>query len=138
MNRAPVFAYTPEQHEREHLRFTCTRDGERLTVRVYARINALNARPIRDRVLPEIDDGAKWITIDLSQVESIERRYFGELLSIAQHARRVGGAVTILDTRPDVFAAFESYGLMRAFTFAYSRAARRWPVDPRAPSEATP
>lgn len=119
MNRAQVFAYTPEQHEREHLRFTCTRNGEQLTVRVFAKINALNAQPIRDRVLPEIGDGARWITIDLAEVESIERRYFGELLSIAQHARRAGGAVTILDARAVVLTAFREYGLAAAFTFAF-------------------
>jgi anti-anti-sigma regulatory factor len=125
--------YTPEQHEREHLRFTCKREGERFTVRVLARINALNAQPIRDRVLLEIQDGAKWITIDLRDVEEIEKRYFGELLSIAQHAKSKGGAATILDAQPDVYDAFLLYGLARPFTFAISPDRQPWPVDPRAP-----
>lgn len=133
MRRALVLAYTPEQHEREHLRFTCARDGEQLTLTVLSRINALNAKPLRDRALPEIDDGAKWVTLDFANVDGIERRSLGELLSIAQHARRLGGAVTIRDARPSVIDVFLENGLARPFTFARSSASSPWPVDPRAP-----
>jgi anti-anti-sigma regulatory factor len=118
MTRSP-YLWPPAISDRENFRFTCTRDGEQLTVRVLAKINALNVRPLRDRVLPEIADGAKWITIDMAGVESIEKRYFGELLSIAQHARGKGGAVTLLDARPDIITAIRQYGIAPAFTFAF-------------------
>lgn len=103
--------------------YTVDRDGERMTLTVTSRINALNAVPIRQRALQEIADGARWITIDLAACDAIEKRHFGDLLSIAQHARRAGGAVTVLDANPQVYRAFHDWGVASAFTFATSEVA---------------
>ena len=114
--------YTDEQHEREHLRFTVTRDGDRCAVEVFARLNALNGPPLRDRLRFEVDEGAKWITIDLAGVDEIDRDVLGSLYSVAIFAAKKGGAITIRDAKPHVIVGFQKWKVSHAFTFAVSNA----------------
>lgn len=110
------------QPDADLFRFTLKRDCEGMTIEVHARINALNATPIRKRAIDEIKDGAIWVTLDLKHCDAVDERELGKLYSIAKAAEKKGGMVTVLDANPQVFRAFHDWGVAAAFTFATSEA----------------
>lgn len=111
---------TPEQHERHHLCFITKRDGDRLAVEVTSRLIATNAYDLRNRVSIAIEDGVKFVAIDLAQADDVDTKGFGALLSIARATMKRGGSTTILNAQPDVLALFEYHHIASQFTFATS------------------
>lgn len=113
--------YTPEQHERQNLGFTVTTDGERCVVAVHTKINALNARPIRNRVNDELLAGnIRSVVIDLSHADDIDARGFAELVAITADAKRYRADVVIVNPSEDLRALFDHHAIAKLFTFAPS------------------
>lgn len=106
--------------------FTCTVDRAVGACRIVVTngINEINALPLRKRAAIAIDDGHRDVTIDLTGCDFVQRIGYSMLLSIAHHARTVGGSVTIVGASDDVRALFTHYGIAEQFTFAASEVAR--------------
>jgi anti-anti-sigma regulatory factor len=102
--------------------FSCTTDRALGSCRIVVTngINELNALPLRKRAAIAIDDGQRDVTIDLTTCEFVQRMGYSMLLSIAHHARKVGGSVTIVGASGDVRELFDFYHIADQFRFAAS------------------
>lgn len=107
-------------------RFSVKTDGDECIVEVHRLLIATNANPVRDRVVREIDDGHKLVTIDLTHCDEIDYAHgLPALFSIARRAKKVGGSCTIVGANPIVRALFAKYPAVEAaFEFAVSEVPR--------------
>jgi anti-anti-sigma regulatory factor len=114
MNRAPTFAFTPEQHERIQLGLHVDRPADEPTVlriAITANLVATNAPVLKRHVLDGIADGRTRIVLDLAACADCDKRGMETLLSLTIAARRHEGSLEIANAREDLRALFRVHGI---------------------------
>jgi anti-anti-sigma regulatory factor len=125
MTRVPVFAYTPEQHERFQLGFRPTLDGDVLRVQVTStmgcvRLNKTNVDPLKIHVRDALTAGAKHFVLNLRDCLDVDGYAMGVLLSMRNAFERAGGDCVVEDADAEIRALFVAYEIADRFTFATS------------------
>jgi len=118
-------AYSVADHERVQLGIhatECTPEDDRpgISVRfhVTANLNAGNGKVLKTKALDAIARSHVFLAVDLSAGGWVDSNGLGVLLSIANAARRAGGALAIEGADPDLLATLEQTGMARRFVIA--------------------
>lgn len=79
-------------------------------VRVSGELDAYMAPELREKVEEVLDRGARWLLIDLSEVEYLDSVGLGIMIGAAQRATERQGDIAVVCTRPNVMRVLEVSG----------------------------
>ncbi|MCX7600146.1 MAG: STAS domain-containing protein [Armatimonadetes bacterium] len=79
-------------------------------VRVSGELDAYMAPELRETVEQVLDGGARWLLIDLSDVEYLDSVGLGIMIGAAQRASEREGDIAVVCTRPNVMRVLEVSG----------------------------
>lgn len=79
-------------------------------VQVSGELDAYMAPELREMVEQVLDGGARWLLLDLSEVEYLDSVGLGIMIGAAQRASERQGDVAVVCTRPNVLRVLEVSG----------------------------
>lgn len=65
---------------------------------------------LRERLSSLLDEGARWLLLDMRELEFIDSSGLGVLIAAARRAGEAGGEVTVVCARPNVLRVFDISG----------------------------
>lgn len=111
--------------------FAITRQGEVVVVDVEGQLIVGNRQELKQKVLDELEKGAKQFLIDFSQTGYIDSSGLGVLVSLSKKIREQGGELRLANLNDDLQTLFELTKLDTLFQIstrgsAHSRAFDGW------------
>lgn len=87
-----------------------------------------SAPELRDRLTSLLDDGVRYVAVDLSETTFVDSMTLGVLLGAVKRLRTSGGRLEVIVPRPDIRRIFEITMLDRVFDLHATRdqALSRW------------
>jgi anti-sigma B factor antagonist len=107
---APDFAVTEE-----------SLDDDRHVVAVRGEIDLFTAPDLKATLLGAIDAGKSRIVVDLTETAFLDSTALGVLIGAVKRVRARDGALTIVNTDPNIAKTFEITGLDQIFTITPTR-----------------
>ncbi len=83
---------------------------------VTGEIDVYTAPQLRERLISLVDDGARWIVVDLSRVEFLDSTGLGVLVGALKRLRGAGGGLSLVCAHERLLKIFRITGLDRVFT----------------------
>ncbi len=85
-------------------------DGWLAVIRISGELDAYMADDVRERVEEVLGSGARWLLIDLTEVEYLDSAGLGIMVGAAKRANDRNGDIAIVCHRPNVLRVFEISG----------------------------
>jgi anti-sigma B factor antagonist len=83
---------------------------------VTGEIDVYTAPQLRERLISLVDDGARWIVVDLGRVEFLDSTGLGVLVGALKRLRGAGGGLALVCAQERLLKIFRITGLDRVFT----------------------
>lgn len=96
-------------------------DGERHVVAVSGEIDLFTAPDVKAALTGAIDAGRTRLVVDLSETTFLDSTALGVLIGAIKRVRARSGAMTVVNTDPNIAKTFEITGLDQIFTICGSR-----------------
>lgn len=96
-------------------------DDDRHVVAVRGEIDLFTAPDLKATLLGAIDAGKSRIVVDLTETAFLDSTALGVLIGAIKRVRSRDGALTIVNTDPNIAKTFEITGLDQIFTITATR-----------------
>ena len=104
-----------------HMAFLVTREGDVTVIDVDGQLIVGNRQELKQRVLEEVEQGARKILIDFTETGYIDSSGLGVLVSLSKKIREQGGELRLSSLNEDLRTLFELTKLDSLFRIAGSR-----------------
>lgn len=101
--------------------FTVAAQGDVTIVEIEGTLIVGNRQEFKQKVLDELDKGARKLLVDFSRTTYIDSSGLGVLVSLAKRVRELGGDLRLADLNDDLQTLFELTKLDTLFTIAPTR-----------------
>lgn len=96
-------------------------------------LDAYTGPQLRDELTEAVDEGARWLVLDMAQVEYIDSVGLGIIVGAAKRTVARGGNLAVVASRPNVLRVFEISGTRELLnvvgTIAEAQERLGWPED---------
>jgi len=96
-------------------------------------LDAYTGPQLREGLAQAVDEGARWLVLDMAQVEYIDSVGLGIIVGAAKRARERQGNLAVIAARPNVLRVFEISGTRELLnvvaTLEEARGRLCWPED---------
>jgi anti-sigma B factor antagonist len=96
-------------------------DADRHVVAVRGEIDLFTAPEVKAALAAAIDDGKTRLVVDLAETTFLDSTALGVLIGAVKRLRSRDGAMTIVNTDPNIAKTFEITGLDQIFTIRETR-----------------
>jgi len=93
---------------------TINRDGDRMTVRVFGRLDIKTSPELEGELMPQLE-GVSELTLDLAQVDYVSSMGLRLLLALQKRMAKQG-KMLVTNVAPEVMALFEETGFSEILT----------------------
>ena len=97
------------------------RDGDAADVVVSGELDMYTAPQLRERLVTLASEGARYVTVDLAEVNFVDSTALGVLVGGLKRLRQFDGDLLLRSPQPGTYKVLEMTGLTRIFTIT-----RRW------------
>lgn len=101
--------------------FTVAKQGEITVVEIEGSLIVGNRQELKQRVLEELDNGARKVLVDFAKTTYIDSSGLGVLVSLAKRIRDLGGDLRLADLNDDLQTLFELTKLDTLFQISATR-----------------
>ncbi len=101
--------------------FTVATQGDVTIVEIDGTLIVGNRQEFKQKVLDELDRGARKVLVDFARTTYIDSSGLGVLVSLAKRVRELGGDLRLADLNDDLQTLFELTKLDTLFTIAPTR-----------------
>ncbi|HEX8726524.1 MAG TPA: STAS domain-containing protein [Gemmatimonadaceae bacterium] len=101
--------------------FTITKQGDVSIVAIDGQLIVSNRQELKQKMLDELDRGARKLLVDFSQTGYIDSSGLGVLVSLSKKIREQGGALRLAGLNDDLRTLFELTKLDTLFQIAETR-----------------
>ena len=95
---------------------TITAGADCAVLRVRGEIDVYTAPQLREHVIKLLDDGARYLTADLREVDFLDSTGLGALVGSLKRLREQDGSLTLVTAADRILMIFRLTGLDRVFT----------------------
>jgi len=96
-------------------------DGGKHVIAVRGEIDLFTAPDLKATLIAAIDAGSTGIVVDLTETSFLDSTALGVLIGAVKRLRARDGALTLVNTDPNIAKTFEITGLDQIFTISASR-----------------
>ncbi|MBX9927822.1 MAG: STAS domain-containing protein [Gemmatimonadaceae bacterium] len=108
-------------NEAADMGFTVAKQGEITVVEIEGSLIVGNRQELKQRVLEELDNGARKVLVDFAKTTYIDSSGLGVLVSLAKRIRDLGGDLRLADLNDDLQTLFELTKLDTLFQISATR-----------------
>ncbi len=101
--------------------FTITKQGDVSIVAIEGQLIVSNRQELKQKMLEELDGGARKLLVDFTQTGYIDSSGLGVLVSLSKKIREQGGALRLAGLNDDLRTLFELTKLDTLFQIADTR-----------------
>ncbi len=101
--------------------FTITKQGDVSIVAIEGQLIVSNRQDLKQKMLEELEGGARKLLVDFSQTGYIDSSGLGVLVSLSKKIREQGGALRLAGLNEDLRTLFELTKLDTLFQIAETR-----------------
>lgn len=101
--------------------FTITKQGDVSVVAIEGQLIVSNRQELKQKMLEELEGGARKLLVDFSQTGYIDSSGLGVLVSLSKKIREQGGALRLAGLNDDLRTLFELTKLDTLFQIADTR-----------------
>ncbi len=92
------------------------RDGDAADVVVSGELDMYTAPQLRERLVTLTSEGARYVTVDLAEVNFVDSTALGVLVGGLKRLRQFDGDLLLRSPQPGTYKVLEMTGLTRIFT----------------------